>query len=443
MSSPNGVAVPAPAREKAAFRKLKPGPGLSRQAVAADQCLRLRVALAALSTESGYEAVTVRALIRRASVSTSTFYKHFGSVEECFAAIVGMTIRSLVGQVRDRRDHGGDTLGGLRATVHYLMETMAREPEIARAVFVETFAAGPRVRGEMDAALGEFEELLAEALELAPRPAVGTRHLAVGLVAGVVRIVRKTTLTGRADELPELADELTDWMLAVAHEEVVGFRAPRSRSAPVAGTSRSPRLAAPPSREAVADSSRRAVMATARLAAENGLAGLTSARIRKDAGLSRSEFDRHFRGVEDCFLDAVESISELAGNAAELAAAGTESWERRIYKTMMALCTLAAADRALSRLVLLDITAPGRTGLLRREELISRCVAHIRAGAPADKRPSELVVDASIGAIWRIAETEVAAGRTAQLPLVAPVFVYMLLASRRPQVPEPTVESRI
>jgi AcrR family transcriptional regulator len=223
-------------------------------------------------------------------------------------------------------------------------------------------------------------------------------------------------------------------MLAVAHEEVVGFRAPRSRSAPPAGDSHLARIgAAPPSREAVADSSRRAVMATARLAAANGLAGLTSARIRKDAGLSRSEFDRHFKGVEDCFLDAVEAISEMAANAAELSAAGTASWERRIYKTMTALCTLAAGDRALSRMVLLDITAPGRTGLLRREALISRCAAHIRDQAPPGKRPSELVVDASISAIWRIAETEVAAGRAAQLPLVAPVFVYMLLASRRPQ----------
>ncbi len=434
MSSPNGIAVSAPAPQKTVFRKLKPGPGLSREAVAADQCLRLRAALCSLAAESGYDAVTVRALIRRASVSTSTFYKHFASVEECFAAIIGMTIRGLVAQVRDGRRGRDDTLSGLRSAVRYLMESMAREPQMARAVFVEAFAAGPRVRGEMDAALGEFEELLAEALELAPRPAVGTRHLAVGLVAGVVRIVRKTTLTGRAEELPGLADELTDWMLAVAHEEVVGFRAPRSRSAPAGNAQLTRVAAAAPSREVVADSGRRAVMATARLAAESGLAGLTSARIRKDAGLSRSEFDRHFKGVEDCFLDAVESISELAANAAALAAAGTESWERRIYKTMTALCTLAAADRALSRLVLLDITAPGRTGLLRREELIGRCVTHVRAGAPADKRPSELVVEASISAIWRIAETEVAAGRTAQLPRVAPVFVYMLLASRRPQV---------
>ncbi len=164
MSSPNGIAVSVPAPEKAVFRKLRPGPGLSREAVAADQRLRLRAALCSLAAESGYDTVTVRALIRRASVSTSTFYKHFGSVEECFAAIIGMTIRGLVTQVRDGRRCDDDTLRGLRAAVRYLMESMAREPQTARAVFVEAFAAGPRVRGEMDAALGECEELLAEAL---------------------------------------------------------------------------------------------------------------------------------------------------------------------------------------------------------------------------------------------------------------------------------------
>lgn len=430
MTRADGVAVAPPEPEKAVFRRLKPGPGHSREAVAADQQLRLRAALCGLAAESGYDAVTVRALINRASVSTSTFYKHFGSVEDCFAAIIGMTIRGLVARMAAGRDPDAGVVAGLRSAVRCLMESMAREPETARAVFVEAFAAGPRAREEMETAIGELEALLAESLAVAPRPVVGTRHLAVGLVAGWVRTVRRTTLTGRADELPGLADELTDWMLAVANEEVVMFLAPPSR--PGAEDLLAARIgAAPASREVLADCSRRAVMATARIAAANGLAGLTSARIRKDAGLSRTEFDAHFKGVEDCFLDAVESISEMAGNAAELAAAGAESWERRIYRTMTALCALAAGDRALSRMVLLDVTTPGRTGLLRREELISRCVGHIRAAAPSDRRPSELVADASISAIWRIAEVEVAAGRTTQLPLVAPVFVYMLLASRR------------
>jgi AcrR family transcriptional regulator len=434
MTRADGAAVAASKPEQVVLGKLRPGPGLARETVAADQRLRLRAALSGLAAESGYDTVTVRALIHRASVSTSTFYKHFGGVEECFAAIVGMTIRGLVARMAAARGPDADVLAGLRAAVRYLMESMAREPETARAVLVEAFAAGPRVRAEMEAALGELEQLLAESLAVAPRPAVGTPHLAVGLIAGAARIVRKTALTGRADELPGLADELTDWMLAIAHEEVVTFRSPHSRP-PHESADAVPVRIGPPlsSRELFSDSGRRAVMATARIAAANGLAGLTSARIRKDAGLSREEFDAHFKGVEDCFLATVVSIGEMAAETAELAAQDAGTWERRIYRTMTALCTLAAADRALSRMVLVEITAPGRTGLLRREELIGRCADHLRHAAPTDRRPSVLAADASVSAIWRIAETEVAAGRAAQLPLVAPVFVYMLLASRRPR----------
>jgi AcrR family transcriptional regulator len=187
------------------------------------------------------------------------------------------------------------------------------------------------------------------------------------------------------------------------------------------------------SRESIADSSRRAIATTARLVATNGLSKLTSARIRKDAGLSRNEFDRHFAGVEDCFLDAIESISGSAVDVAQQSAVDSGSWEGWIYKTITGLCTLAVGDQELARLVLLDITAPGRIGLLRREALIDRCVARIIEQAPPDRRPSELVVDASLGAIWRIAETEVAATRTAQLPRIEPAFAYMVIAPRRRQ----------
>jgi AcrR family transcriptional regulator len=239
-------------------------------------------------------------------------------------------------------------------------------------------------------------------------------------------------LAGRAEELPELTDELTDWMLSVAHEEVATFFVPRSRPAGGIVGDRLPLVGViPTSRESVADASRRAVMAAARLAAAEGPAGLTSAKIRKDAGLSRTEFERHFTGVEDCFLDAVESVATMAASVAESAGAGAISWERRIFKWMSALCALAAGERDLSRLVLLDVMAPGRPGLLRREELIGRAAEAIRDLAPRDRRPSDLAASASVCAIWRIAETEVSARRTTDLPRLAAVFVYMILAARR------------
>ena len=273
----------------------------------------------------------------------------------------------------------------------------------------------------MESSLAEFERLLATALAAAPRPTVGTTHLAAGLVAGVIRIMRRTTLTDKIAELPKLTPEIADWILAVAREDVVAFRAPRSRSESEARPARIGGL--PSSRDALADSSRRATMSAARLAASAGLAGITSSQIRKDAGLSRSDFDRNFGGVEECFLDAIESISTLAAETAETSAVGASSWEQRLYKEITALCTLAASDGALARMVLIEVLVPGRLGLLRREELIDRCTARLLTDAPPEKRPSDLVVDASIAAIWRIAEIEVAAGRASELPRIAPAFL--------------------
>jgi AcrR family transcriptional regulator len=434
MTRSSGAALAAPSAEKDVLRKLKPGPGLSREAVAMDQKLRLRIALTSLVSESGYDAVTVRALIRRANVSTSTFYNHYGSVEGCFAAIAGEAVRAAAADIREGRELEGDAIRGLRRAVQVIMNRMAHEPQVAQAVFIESFGAGPKVRGEMATALSELEAQLAETFDLAPRPTVGTTHLAAGLVAGVVGIIRRTTLMDRADELSAMADELTDWMLSVAHEEVATFRAQKARSGFEPVGVRLPWIGAEPAlRESIADPSHRAIMTTARLAAPAGLDGLTSAQIRRDAGLSRREFERHFTGVEECFLEAIASVSTMAAQVANLCATDARSWERRIFRTMTMLCALAAGDRDLCRLVLLDITAAGRPGLLRREDLISQAAAHICSEAPAEKRPSELGAVASVCAVWRIAETEVSVRRAAELPLVARAFVYVILAAGRRQ----------
>lgn len=442
MTRSSGAALAAPSAEKGVLKKLKPGPGLSREAVAMDQKLRLRVALCTLAAESGYDAITVRLLIRRAGVSTSTFYNHYDSVEDCLASIVGLTIRVLVDEVRRGQQMAADPLGGLRTGLRHLMEQVAREPEMAQAVFIEAYAAGPRVRAEIDAGMRSLEALLMEIFRLAPRPVAGTTHLAAGLVAGIVGTVRKTARTGKTEELPGLTDELGDWMLSVAHEEVVTFFQLRSRGSEGEAGGRLRTLdAVQASREAFADAGRRAIMTTARLAAANGLGGLSSAKIRKDAGLSRDEFERHFAGVEHCFLDAIESIGAAAADAAQSSAGRAGSWERWIFRTLTALSSLAAADRDLSRLVLLDVTAPGRPGLLRREDMIDRAVARVREQAPPQSRPPEIGTSASISAIWRIAETEVAAGRASQLPRVAPVFVYMVLATLRTQRQSPPAQT--
>lgn len=90
----------------------------------------------------------------------------------------------------------------MQSGLRHLMSQLSREPGLAQAVFIESFAAGPRVREEMDASLTTLESLVAEALNLAPRPVAGTTHLAAGLVAGIVGTIRKTARTGKPRSCP-------------------------------------------------------------------------------------------------------------------------------------------------------------------------------------------------------------------------------------------------
>ena len=140
--------------------------------------MRLRIALSDLAAEVGFDAVTVRALMRRANVSSSTFYNHYDSVEGCLADIVGGTIRGVAIEIEQAHHVDGDAAGALRRALRFLMERLAREPQVARLVFIEAFAAGPRGRDEMSSALGELEAALARLFALAPSVVVGTTHLA-------------------------------------------------------------------------------------------------------------------------------------------------------------------------------------------------------------------------------------------------------------------------
>src|SRR6202012_5362390 len=68
---------------------MRPPPGrqrLSREFIARHQRARIIAALAEETTESGYRAVTVADIVRRAGIARNTFYDNFASKEDCFLA---------------------------------------------------------------------------------------------------------------------------------------------------------------------------------------------------------------------------------------------------------------------------------------------------------------------------------------------------------------------
>ena len=73
-------------------RKLRPGPGTSREAVRKSQRDRLFAAMVASATERGYEATSIADLITVSGVSRTSFYEHFSDKQDCFVA----TLRALL-----------------------------------------------------------------------------------------------------------------------------------------------------------------------------------------------------------------------------------------------------------------------------------------------------------------------------------------------------------
>jgi AcrR family transcriptional regulator len=126
---------------------------------------RLLEAMLVVSGELGYEQVAVRHVIERAKTSRATFYKHFEDREDCFAQAhrdAGEWLyRRLLGAAR-RRPGWRE---GLRAALAELLEFCATQPEIARALLVESHAAGPRAMAQRR----ELMERLSHALDSARR----------------------------------------------------------------------------------------------------------------------------------------------------------------------------------------------------------------------------------------------------------------------------------
>jgi len=411
------------------FSKLKPGPGMSAEEVAADQRRRLHGAIIALVDAKSWEDVRVRSVARVAGVSTTTFYKHFANADQCFAsafdAAMGGALRRSASAGRGRREWRT----ALRSAVRALLTEFAEEPRSARVTLLDVFSAGPGARRRIGHAVAELEEVVASSLRTEPRPPPAPRRLVAGMAAGTIRVARQTTAAGRGAELPGLADDLVEWMLCLPHAEIGSLLQGAGASA---ADGREPKPFPDTTQRivdgAVVDERERLLRAAAKVATADGFAGLTTRNVRAEAGVSRRGFDATFDDLDQCFLAAVETIAEESVVRASAWAAGVEDWRIRICRAILALCAQAARDQSLARVTFLEIFRPGRPGLLRRERLIGRATTALLQAAPPGQRPSQVAAEASVAAAWRIAHADIAAGRARQLPRIAPLLSYVVLA---------------
>jgi AcrR family transcriptional regulator len=407
--------------------KLRPGPGTSPEEVSLNQRARIEGAMVELVGEGGYSEVSVRGLVDWAGVSSRDFYRHFDSVEECFVSTYESVMECSLGHASTSPVAGGKWQEGLRVGLGRMVQNFADNPTAAQLALVESYVAGPSVLEQRRPAMQDFEQLLVNTFANAPNQSAIPFRIVEGISAGIMRVVRTKLLAGRIAELPAVANELTDWSLSFGDaKEVIWGAAERG---PInGGQFRSEEEHRDrKGREAVGDVRGRILIAVAKLSTRDGYGTLTVPGIRREAGVSRRNFDANFADVDACFLEAVETLTVTAASHAEGEARYTSNWDRGVYQTSVGFCAAVARSPILAQLSFIEVFAPGRSGLDCREQLITRFANRMRETAPPNQQPSELAAEASMAAAWRMIQTGIAVDGRRQLAQIAPAAAYVLL----------------
>jgi AcrR family transcriptional regulator len=180
-------------------------------------------AVAAVSSEKGYSALTVPAITSIAGVSNQTFYEHFNNKHEAFLACYDRASRRALGATLASYQAAPSWPQSIRASLQTLLEFIAVHPEFARLAFFEVLAAGPSARKRARSRMEGFSALLDPGFQQSaePPPRV-VSALVAGGAWGVIQFHIARGATARLGELaPALSYfALTPFIGAVAAAEV-------------------------------------------------------------------------------------------------------------------------------------------------------------------------------------------------------------------------------
>lgn len=196
--------------------RLPPGRhGLPREFVVHNQRERLIAGLAEAIAENGYSGTTIAHITRHAAVSRRTFYEHFSSKDECFVAAYDTVMAQLRERVSAAFEGADDWPHAVKAGIGAMLEFLAAEPHLARLCMVEALVAGPVVVERYDAAIQSFVPYFQSGREGRP-PEVLARLSPTteeALVGGMVSLISRRIIAGKAEELEELLPDLVEFTL--------------------------------------------------------------------------------------------------------------------------------------------------------------------------------------------------------------------------------------
>ncbi|MCO5972747.1 TetR/AcrR family transcriptional regulator [Actinoallomurus soli] len=174
---------------------------------------RLMDALVTVVAERGYPRTTVEEVAARAGLPTGAFHACFGGIEECFLAAYERGTRLLLARTEAAYRAESSWPAAVRAGLRAALELAAAEPAFARMCVIDASMVGARAHRARVAFLARFRAFLGG--PGIPRIPDDIRNAIIG---GVYTMVYNHVECDRTAELPELADPLTDFLLAFYRE---------------------------------------------------------------------------------------------------------------------------------------------------------------------------------------------------------------------------------
>lgn len=173
---------------------------------------RIVCAATELAVEGGYEALSIPGIAAAAGVSNQTFYDHFPGKQEAFLAgfdLIAQETMEMVAAAAAAEEPGPEAVGaGLRA----LLEKAAEDELFARLAFFELPMAGPAGLDQADRTLGGFASFFGP--QAVPEDSEAPLVVLKAITGGTWAVIQHEIAEGRREQLPQLAPEVVEFVLA-------------------------------------------------------------------------------------------------------------------------------------------------------------------------------------------------------------------------------------
>jgi AcrR family transcriptional regulator len=195
---------------------MRPPPGrhqLSREFISQHQRARIISALADETAAKGYRAVTVADIVRRAGIARNTFYENFSSKEDCFLAAQDYAAEEALRRVVEAAGSVESWQARVNAGLAAFLRTVAEEPALARACFVEALSAGPAAVARYEQSLQAFVPLFRIGRKVSPHGEELPQTLEETVIGGIFWIIYQRIVAGQTEGIERLLPELVEFSL--------------------------------------------------------------------------------------------------------------------------------------------------------------------------------------------------------------------------------------